>query len=81
MTENGNGTDHGSASSMILAGNCVKGGLIGKSPRLDDLTDGDIKFEIDFRSVYATILEDWLKCDSRQVLGGSWPKLPLFANT
>jgi uncharacterized protein (DUF1501 family) len=79
VAENGDGTDHGSASTMILAGNCVKGGLIGQPPRLDDLADGDIKFQIDFRRVYASILEDWLKCDSRLVLGEPWPKLPIFA--
>lgn len=80
VAENGDGTDHGSASTMILAGNCVKGGLIGNSPRLDELADGDIKFQIDFRSVYASILEGWLSCNSRQVLGNAWPSLPLFAS-
>lgn len=76
--ENGGGTDHGSASTMILAGGQLTGGLVGKPPRLDDLADGDVKFQIDFRRVYATILDEWLKCDSRRVLGDTWEKLPLF---
>jgi len=81
VEENGSGgTDHGSASSMILAGGGVKGGLIGQPPNLGDLEDGDIKFHTDFRRVYATILENWLKCDSRRVLGDAWEKLPLFRN-
>jgi uncharacterized protein (DUF1501 family) len=77
--ENGGaGTDHGSASAMILASGGVNGGLVGKPPRLDDLVDGDIKFQIDFRRVYATILDEWLRCDSRKVLGTRWEKVPLF---
>ncbi len=80
VQENGGaGTDHGSASTMILAGGGLKNNLVGQPPRLDDLADGDVKFQIDFRRVYATILEDWLKCDSRRVLGEAWQKVPMFA--
>jgi uncharacterized protein (DUF1501 family) len=81
VEENGSGgTDHGAASSLLLAGGGVKGGLIGQAPKLDDLDDGDIKFHTDFRRVYATILEDWLNCDSHRMLGDRWEKLPLFRN-
>jgi uncharacterized protein (DUF1501 family) len=81
VDENGAaGTDHGSASAMILASGGVNGGLVGQRPRLDDLVDGDIKFQIDFRRVYATILDDWLRCDSSKVLGQRWEKVPLFRN-
>ncbi len=72
------GTDHGAASSLFLAGPRVKGGLIGKHPSLANLEDGDLRFHTDFRSVYATILEDWLHCDSRRVLGEKFDRLPLF---
>ena len=79
LHENGSrGTDHGAASTMILAGGGLKGGVIGPAPRLDDLADGDIKFHTDFRRVYATILDNWLKCDSRHVLGEAWERLPIF---
>ena len=72
------GTDHGAAAAMLLAGPSVRGGLVGRHPSLTDLDDGDIKYHTDFRQVYATILEDWLQCDSRRVLGGNFERLPLF---
>jgi uncharacterized protein (DUF1501 family) len=72
VAENGSkGTDHGAASCMFLAGPKVAGGLVGAHPSLapDALDDGDIKHEIDFRQVYATLLDRWLTIDSRRVLG------------
>ena len=67
------GTDHGSAGPMFLMGNHLKSGLIGKHPSLKDLDKvGDIRFHTDFRQVYADILQNWLKVDSKQVLGGSF---------
>jgi uncharacterized protein (DUF1501 family) len=78
VKENGSGgTDHGAASCLFVAGPKVNGGLIGKHPRLDDLSDGDLKFGIDFRSVYASLLDDWLGVDSRLVLGDKFAKLAL----
>ena len=80
VKENGsNGTDHGAAGPMFLAGGKVKPGPIGKHPSLADLDEGDLKHHTDFRSVYATVLEDWLKCPSREVLGGQFERLPLLA--
>lgn len=77
--ENGSrGTDHGAASCMFVAGPRVKGGLVGKHPKLDDLTDGDLKYHTDFRSVYAAMLDNWLKVDSRTVLGSKFEPLPLI---
>lgn len=79
VQENGSrGTDHGSGSCLFLAGPRVKGGLVGKHPSLSDLTDGDLKYHTDFRRVYATLLDQWLGCDSRQVLGAKFEHLPLF---
>lgn len=62
------GTDHGTAAPMILAGGKVKPGIIGEHPRLDDLENGDLKHHTDFRQVYAAILENWLKCPSETIL-------------
>jgi uncharacterized protein (DUF1501 family) len=66
------GTDHGAASVMFLAGSRVRAGLVGEHPSLDDLEDGDIKFHTDFRQVYATLLERWLGWSSKSVLGGEF---------
>ena len=51
-----NGTDHGTAAPMFVAGAPVKGGFYGDEPSLTDLDNGDLKFTTDFRSVYATLL-------------------------
>ncbi len=79
VKENGSrGTDHGSGSCMFVAGNKVVGGLVGKHPSLSDLTDGDLKYHTDFRRVYATLLDDWLGVNSKDVLGDKFEKLPLI---
>lgn len=76
VKENGShGTDHGAGSCLFVAGPSVKGGVVGPHPSLADLDDGDLKFHTDFRSVYATLLDDWLGCDSKAVLGASWNHL------
>jgi uncharacterized protein (DUF1501 family) len=54
------GTDHGAAAPMFLAGGRVRAGLVGDHPSLNDLEDGDLKFHTDFRQVYAALLHDWL---------------------
>jgi uncharacterized protein (DUF1501 family) len=69
------GTDHGQGSCMFVAGAPVKGGLYGKYPSLTDLSQGDLKFTTDFRGVYATILEDFMKTKSQSILQGSYGKL------
>jgi len=71
------GTDHGWASVPFPAGRPVKAGLLGECPSLapPDLPRGDLKFTVDFRSVYAVIFEGWLGTPSTPVLGGSF--LPL----
>ena len=62
------GTDHGTAAPMMLFGPMVKAGVFGDQPSLADLDQGDLKFKIDFRSVYAGVLENWLQTDSKVVL-------------
>ncbi|WP_372896772.1 DUF1501 domain-containing protein [Stieleria sp.] len=75
------GTDHGAAGPMFLCGGGLNTGLIGKPPRLDDLEQGDLKHSVDFRSVYASVLKDWLGTDPDQVLRGHYETLPLFAKS
>ena len=80
VQENGSqGTDHGAAAPMFLIGSHMKAGLLGAEPSLApaDLTDGDIKYNTDFRSVYASILQDWLKTNSAPILGKQFPTLPI----
>src|SRR4029079_9344777 len=68
VKENGSrGTDHGAASCMFVAAPAVAGGPIGNYPKLDDLDSGDLKHAIDFRRVYATLLDQWLGGNSQKV--------------
>lgn len=69
------GTDHGAAAPMFLAGTRVRAGLVGSHPDLDDLEDGDVKFHTDFRQVYATLLERWLGWSSKSALGGEFKSI------
>ncbi|MEO6908299.1 MAG: hypothetical protein ABI210_10450, partial [Abditibacteriaceae bacterium] len=69
------GTDHGTASVMFVVGDAVKGGSFGSYPSLTNLDDGDLKFTTDFRSVYATLLDNWLGASSQKVLGGNYAPL------
>jgi len=73
------GTDHGTAGPVLLAGRPVLGGLYGDPPDLSDLDNGDLKFSTDFRSVYATLLEDWLGTAAAPVLFGDFGTLPLLS--
>jgi uncharacterized protein (DUF1501 family) len=70
------GTDHGAAAPHFVIGNGVVGGIHGDPPGLDKLDDyGNLPFQYDFRSYYATILQNWLGVDPTAVLGGSYPIL------
>jgi uncharacterized protein (DUF1501 family) len=69
------GTDHGTAAPMFLAGGALKPGLYGKQPGLDHLDAGDLLYNTDFRSVYATILAHWLKAPVQPILGRDFNKL------
>ncbi|WBB68501.1 DUF1501 domain-containing protein [Micromonospora sp. WMMD812] len=62
------GTDHGTASNVLLLGAGVRGGVRGAAPSLTDLDDGDLKFTTDFRDVYATLLERVLDTDPGTIL-------------
>ena len=70
VAENGSGgTDHGVAGPLFLAGPRVQAGLLGVKPSLDDLDDGDLRWHVDFRTVYAALLRNWLGVDDVAVLG------------
>src|ERR1700736_686841 len=73
------GTDHGSAAPVLLIGNPVKGGLYGQAPSLSHLDPtGNLKYTVDFRSVYQEILGAHLGADPKEILGGSFDKLGLI---
>ena len=74
------GTDHGAAAPLFLAGGGVQAGLLGEMPSLAarDLDDGDVKFNVDFRSVYATVLEKHLGVKSDPILGRAFPLLKAY---
>lgn len=70
------GTDHGTAGTMLVIGNKVRGGLYGEMPSLTSLDiHGDQKYAVDFRSVYATLLERWLHAPSQDILGRRFEQL------
>jgi uncharacterized protein (DUF1501 family) len=72
------GTDHGRASCLFVAGEGVKGGLYGKYPSLTDLDQGDLKHTVDFRGVYASVLQGWLKTSAKPILKGDFPTMPII---
>lgn len=80
IAENGRrGTDHGSAAPMFLVGGKLRGGLFGKHPDLAETDHGGVRHHTDFRRVYATILDRWLRVDSRAILGGAFEPLDLLS--
>ena len=67
VKDNGKGTDHGTAAPMFIIGGNNKGKIIGSNPNLSDLDQGDLKHEIDFRSVYASLLKNKLDFDYTKI--------------
>lgn len=65
---NSGGTDHGAAAPLFVIGGGVKPGIYGRQPSLNELVRGDLVYNVDFRSVYATILEKWMTARSESVL-------------
>jgi uncharacterized protein (DUF1501 family) len=80
VKDNGNGTDHGSGGVSFLIGDHVEGGHYSEYPSLaaDKLVEGDLAFNLDFRSVYTEILEDWLEVDARPIVKGTYEKVGCF---
>lgn len=73
------GTDHGTANAHFVMGGKVKGGLYGQAPQLDRLDgNGNLSFAVDFRSLYASVIEQWWGGDSGKILGGKFATLDLL---
>jgi uncharacterized protein (DUF1501 family) len=74
VRDNGSGTDHGAGGAAFVLGDRVKGGQYSEYPsrKAEDLTQGDLAPTIDFRGVYATLLEDWLHVDAKPIVKGSF---------
>jgi uncharacterized protein (DUF1501 family) len=73
------GTDHGTAEPMFFMGGAIRGGVHNAPPSLANLTDGDLAYETDFRSVYASVVQDWLGGDPVAVVGPGSQPLSLLA--
>ena len=73
------GTDHGTANTHFVMGGKVKGGLYGQAPQLGRLDgNGNLPFAVDFRSLYATVIDKWWSGDSSKILGGKFENLDLL---
>ena len=76
--ENGNGgTDHGTAAPVILLGN-LRGGLYGGTPALDSLVKNNLPMQVDFRSIYAEILNRWQGVKAATILDQDFPKIGIL---
>src|SRR5919106_198895 len=78
--DNGSGTDHGAAGATFFIGNQVKGGIYGEYPsrKNEDLEQGDLVPNWDFRNDYTTIVEDWFGLDAKPIVNGSFEKLSVL---
>jgi uncharacterized protein (DUF1501 family) len=72
------GTDHGAAGPMLAFGGGLHRKLVGEAPDLSDLEQGDLRQRIDFRSVYGSVLDQWLGLNPVTVLGADFPEVPLL---
>ena len=71
-----NGTDHGTANNVFILGSALKKqGFYNAAPDLSNLDEGDLKYQIDFRNIYATMLNNWLKISPDKILGKSFDYL------
>ncbi|MGM9507122.1 DUF1501 domain-containing protein [Larkinella sp. GY13] len=77
-----NGTDHGTANNLFLiGGGLIPGRVFNEAPNLTNLDEGDLKYTVDFRSIYATLLRDWLKVDDQAVLGRQFETLKVVSQS
>ncbi len=78
--DNGSGTDHGAGGISFIIGDSVKGGLYGEYPSLkaENLDEGDLKFNNDFRGMYASLLEGWMGLDPLPIVGGAFEQMDFF---
>ena len=77
VKDNGSGTDHGSGGLAFAIGDPVKGGMYSEYPSLKegDLLEGDLQFNIDYRGVYGSMIENWLQLDPIPIVGGNFEQL------
>lgn len=83
IKDNGSGTDHGSGGGAFLIGDRIQGGLYGQYPSLEfsQLANGeDMGYNVDFRSVYTTLLDQWLGVDAAPIVNGTYEQLAPFTN-
>ena len=73
------GTDHGTSGPVFIAGDAIKPGILSKYPSLTDLADNEMKATVDFRSIYASLLTDWLGVDATIPLGGEFESINVVA--
>ena len=78
--DNGSGTDHGAAGACFVIGDPIKGGYYGEYPSMkrEDLQQGDLVPNYDFRGMYSTILENWMGLDAKPLVGGTFEKLDVL---
>ncbi len=77
VKDNGTGTDHGAGGAAFVIGNQVKGGMYGTYPSLkpEDLSQGDLEPNYDFRGLYSTVIERWLGLDAVPIVGGKFEQM------
>ena len=80
VKDNGSGTDHGTGGCALVIGDNVKGGLYSEYPSLapEKQADGDLQFNYDFRSLYSTLLEQWMGLDAKPIVNGSFEQANMF---
>ncbi|MDP7578323.1 MAG: DUF1501 domain-containing protein [SAR202 cluster bacterium] len=82
VKDNGSGTDHGSGGAAFVIGSSVEGGMYGEYPSLkeQDQLEGDLHYNNDFRTTYATLLEQWLGLEAAPIVNGHFEQFSLFKN-
>jgi uncharacterized protein (DUF1501 family) len=83
ISDNGSGTDHGAAGVAFAVGDHVKGGIYGEYPSLEpgkQEEGGNLRYNLDFRCVYSTILEEWLGLNPVPIVGGNYERVKFLNN-
>ena len=80
VRDNGSGTDHGAAGAAFVIGDPIQGGFYGEYPsrKNEDLEQGDLVPNYDFRGAYTSIVEDWLGMDANPIVNGTFPKMDVI---
>ena len=80
IKDNGSGTDHGSGGVTFVIGNSVKGGMYGEYPSLElsEQLEGDMRFNNDFRGIYATVLDQWMGINPQAVLDKNYEQFDMI---